>query len=50
VAGLAVGGVLIVALIWLNGDDSPGGTDQTMVASGHPCAAGRVPVDGTTCG
>jgi protein-disulfide isomerase len=51
VAGLAVGGVFIVlSATWLNGEDTPAGTDQTMVASGHPCAAGRVPVNGTTCG
>jgi protein-disulfide isomerase len=51
VAGLAVGGVLIVlSAIWLNGGDSSGDTDQTAGASGHPCASGSVPVDGTTCG
>lgn len=48
--GLVVGGVFIVALIWLGDEDSPASTDPTTVASGHPCAGGSVPVDGATCG
>jgi protein-disulfide isomerase len=51
VAGLAVGGVFIVlSAIWLNGEDTADSTDQAAVASGHPCASGSVPVDGTICG
>ncbi len=48
--GLAVGGVLIIGLTWLGDEDSPASTDQTPVASGHPCASGSVPVDGSICG
>ncbi|GAG15888.1 unnamed protein product, partial [marine sediment metagenome] len=50
--GLGLGGVaIIVSVVARPGDeDSPGGVDQTPVATGHPCASGSVPVDGATCG
>lgn len=50
VVGLTVGGVAIIALIFLGDEDGSGGANQTAVASGHPCASGSVPVDGATCG
>ena len=50
VAGLAVGGALIIGLTWLGDEDSPDGTDQMTVTAGHVCASGSAFVNGSTCG